>query len=163
MKKIKNVIFHIAPQHQEKNMRYFWSIGLTLMALFFSMAYFTESAEFKMYGYSAAALFVLIYFQSVMNRKFGEQQGWPSVCLVDGKLQIKQESSLLWSKNIEQILSAKIEHKTFLIFSSKALLIKSEDGDSYYLEIPRPYSEAEPAESIADAINERVNKRTSVE
>ena len=146
----------IAPQNEERNNKRFWGIALAALLGLVLLAYLFETTELRAYAISSVVLLVFFYFQSIKPKNTNAWQDWPSIHLTNEKIQIKQANSLLWSKNIEQINSAVVEVNTLLFFSSKALLIRCNDNDSYYIYVPKPYSVEAPVESIAADINQRV-------
>lgn len=148
--------FKIAPHLNQKDSQKFWAFSLVVLIGQLSLAFVMGNSEFQAYAISAVVLFILIYFQSLKSRSLVEARDWPCIMLSDRGLQIRQVGSLLWSKKFEDVSSAEVEDKQLLFFSSKALLIKCSDNDSYYLNVPKPYSEEESIESIAQEINQRV-------
>ncbi len=144
MKEHETLRFVIGPEYKQQSVKQIWGIALSLCVVLPVIAYYMQSLDPLIYGFTYIGLYVLF---SVNSR-------WPRICLAEDKLTIKNGDSLLWSKDICNIVSVEVEHKTFLFFKSKALLFKSRDGDSYYINVPGGFSETYTVEDIADTINE---------
>ena len=145
--------FSLTPKYNSISVR--TTIIMFGLVLLVNLAIAVQQNDYRVLFYGI--FFAAIYFGTLLNtnrkNRLAEVNEGFQITLTDTSLKITQSDSLLWSKERSSISSIELEEKNTFGIKSQAILIKSDDHDSYYLNVPQQLASGQNAESIVTAIN----------